>query len=457
MSTPLRILFVEDSEDDVALLLRELRKGGFQPFSARVDSPQGFRQALQDEEWDIVISDYSMPVFNGLQALAIHVEHTPDVPFILISGTVGEDVAVESIKAGANDYLMKSNLIRFVPAVHRAMSESAERHKHRRALVSLRESQSMLSLIYNSTSDKLALFSVLPDDSYRIASANQTLLDFAKQALGTSGYPTLVGKRLEEMAESIFRCTPEAVASLRKKCDKAMRDRRPVSLETTFVMPDRRLHVELNLVPVSGNEANGENLLWACRDISARKEAEERQRSLESQLQQSRKLEALGQLAGGIAHDFNNLLTGILGYGELIQDSQDTHSPVHGQVDQILTAANRAKDLIRQILTFSRREVPDRKPVYLDPIVREALNLVKSTAPAGITFESFLAADLPPILGESTQLHQVLINLCTNAVQAMGERGKLSLSVETVHVDAAFARNHPPLREGEFIRLSVSD
>lgn len=457
MNKVLRVLFVEDCEDDVVLLVRELRRGGYTPRMQRVDTAASFREALSNDEWDIVISDYSMPGFNGLQALAIHCELAPELPFILISGTVGEQIAVESMKAGASDYLMKENLIRFVPAVQRALRESAERHTHRRALVSLRESQSMLSLIYNNTSDKLVLFAALPDGTYRIASANRTFLEFARQSLGMSNYPTLSGKCLEEMAETIFRCSTESVKSMRERCDAAFQQGEAVTCETVFTFPARKLHSELTFVPVTERESGTQHLLWVCRDITARKEGEDRQRALESQLQQSRKLEALGQLAGGIAHDFNNLLTGILGYGELIKSDADGNPNTQSHVEQILAAALRAKELIRQILAFSRREAPDRKPIYFEPIVREALNLVRASAPAGIAIESFVMPDMPPVLGDTTQLHQVLLNLCTNAIQAMGERGKLSLSLETVRVDAAFARNHPPLAEGEFIRLSVSD
>ncbi len=457
MSKPLRILFVEDSQDDVALLLRELRQGGYAPSLARVESADAFRSALGNEEWDIVVSDYSMPQFNGLRALAIHLELAPELPFLLISGTVGEEIAIEAIKAGASDYLMKGNLMRFVPAVTRALREAADRRTHRRALASLRESQAMLSLIYNSTSDMLVLFSVLPDDSYRIVSTNQTFQEFVRQLQGTNAPPNLIGARLEEMAEAVLHCSPEAVAQLRKKCGAAVREGWPASYETVFDLPARRMYVELSLAPVRNPDAGSQHLLWACRDISARKEAEERQRNLEMQLQQARKIEALGQLAGGIAHDFNNLLTGILGYGELIKSNCMEDAVTQGQIDHILHAAYRAKDLVKQILAFSRREVPDRRPISFEPIVNEVLNLIRASAPPGIQVETFMSPEMPAVLGDATQLHQVAINLCTNAVQAMGEKGKLSVSLETVNVDAAFARNHPPLHEGEFIRLSVSD
>ncbi len=457
MSQPLRVLFVEDSEDDVSLFVHELTRGGFEPRVERVQTARAFRESLMNDEWDVVVSDYSMPGFNGLQALKIQTELAPEIPFILMSGTVGEAIAIDSIKAGASDYLMKDNLIRFVPAVNRALREAAERRVHRRAVVSLRESQAMLSLIYNSTSDYLILFSVLPDDSYRIASVNQTFLDFARGMLASNASPAIVGRRMEEVAESIFHCKPETTDLLREKCSLAKREKRPLAFETVFELPGRRMFVELTLIPVSSQEAGGEHLLWSCRDISGRKAAEERQRLLESQLQQAKKLEALGQLAGGIAHDFNNLLTGILGYGELVKSAVASNGTLQGQVDQILHAAYRAKDLVRQILAFSRREAASREPVYLEPIIREALDLIRASAPGTIRIETSFAPSLPPILGNASQLHQVLINLCTNAVQAMEEGGLLSVSAETSHVDAAFARNHPPLREGDHVRLSIGD
>ncbi|HKB41476.1 MAG TPA: response regulator, partial [Gemmataceae bacterium] len=112
MTTPLRVLFVEDSEDDMLLLVRQLRQGGYAPTCERVETADALRSALHRGGWEVIISDYTMPRFSGLEALAITLQLASDVPFLMVSGTVGEEVAVESIKAGAADYLMKQNLIR---------------------------------------------------------------------------------------------------------------------------------------------------------------------------------------------------------------------------------------------------------------------------------------------------------------------------------------------------------
>lgn len=133
MSTPLRVLIVEDSEDDALLVVRELRRGGYAPTFARVDTPQAMRAALDRQTWDAVIADYSMPHFSAPAALALLQEHGLDIPFLIVSGTIGEETAVAAMRAGAHDYLMKDRLARLVPAIRRELQEAANRREHRRA------------------------------------------------------------------------------------------------------------------------------------------------------------------------------------------------------------------------------------------------------------------------------------------------------------------------------------
>lgn len=147
MTVPLRALIVEDSEDDTALLVRHLSRGGFDVVHERVDNAADMRDALRGREWDIVISDYSMPRFDGLAAVELMRELYPDIPIIIISGTVGEDVAVEAVKRGAHDYIMKSNLIRLIPSIERELREAEVRRERQRSEQRLaRLSQCLLNL-----------------------------------------------------------------------------------------------------------------------------------------------------------------------------------------------------------------------------------------------------------------------------------------------------------------------
>ncbi|MCR4347453.1 MAG: diguanylate cyclase [Sulfuricaulis sp.] len=131
--TPLHVLIVEDSETDTELLLRELRRAGYDPVCERVETADAMSAALDGQDWDIVISDFTMPRFNGMEALRLVQQLKPDIPFIIVSGTIGEDRAVAAMKAGAHDYIMKGNLARLVPAIERELKEAAVRHEYRRA------------------------------------------------------------------------------------------------------------------------------------------------------------------------------------------------------------------------------------------------------------------------------------------------------------------------------------
>ena len=458
MTTPLRVLFVEDSEDDMRLLVRQLRHGGYAPAFERAETADGLRAALHRGGWDLIISDYSMPRLSGLEALAVTLQLAPEVPFLLVSGTVGEEVAVESIKAGAADYLMKQNLIRFVPAVARALRDAAERRTMRRAEVVLRDQRALLGMIYDNTSDALVLYTWDPHQAaWNLTSANRATLHMAR-ALGRDvAEVDLLGRRLEDVVRALWPVDEAEAEGLLDDCNQATETGRPRTRETQFTAGADHVVAELTLIPFIGPDGRTRHLLAVVRDITARRRAEAARREFEARLAQSRKMEALGQLAGGVAHDFNNILAGILGFADIIRRSAPDPA-VAGFGREIVQAANRARDLVRQILMFCRRQPGERRPVRLPDVVAEALQLVRGAAPPAVRVSAHLDGDARYIVGDATQLHQVVMNLCTNAVQAMGDAGgELLVTVRAVRVDAAFARRHPPLREGECVRLSVTD
>src|SRR5712692_8376534 len=149
MGGELRVLIVEDSEDDALLLVDELERGGYQVAYQRVDTAEAMRRALHDECWDLVISDYSMPRLNALAALTLHKDAGLDLPFIIVSGTIGEETAVAMMKAGAHDYIMKSNLTRFLPAVERELRDTEVRRARRSAETALKKSEERYRFLYD--------------------------------------------------------------------------------------------------------------------------------------------------------------------------------------------------------------------------------------------------------------------------------------------------------------------
>ena len=165
-------------------------------------------------------------------------------------------------------------------------------------------------------------------------------------------------------------------------------------------------------------------------DVTTRKQAQSDREQLEAQLRQSQKMEAMGTLAGGIAHDFNNILGAILGYGELAQQESAPESALRRYIDNVMHAAERAKALVDRILGFSRSGLGERAHVHIQSVIEETLELIAASLPANIRLEKTLAAGDAALIGDSTQLHQVAMNLCTNAIHAMERGGVLSVLLE---------------------------
>jgi signal transduction histidine kinase/FixJ family two-component response regulator len=458
MNTPLSVLIVEDSPDDALMLVRELRRGGYEVVHDTVQTAEAFVQALERHNWRIIISDYSMPRFNGLEALKLLNEHRDDIPFILISGTVGEEIAVESLKAGASDYLMKSNLLRLVPSVKRALREAEDRQMRHLAEAALRESQSLLSLVYNCTSDSLWLFRLHADNAWRLVSVNRTAVQKSREWGFRIDASAMNGKTVENVLQQALPAGQEVLANLYEHLREAAESGRISSVEERLLPAQGPIDLDFTIVPVTSEDSGVRHLLLAARDVSERKRAEAEQKKLQAQLTNSQKLEALGRLAGGIAHDFNNILTGVLGYTELIRHESNGNPVVRDCTDQIMRASERARDLVRQILTFSRRRSPAKHWLDLQPVVKEAVDVLRPVLPANIAVEMQFPEHCPRVFADSGQIHQVVLNLCKNAIHAMvPDDGRLTLRVEAAMVDAPFARGHPPLREGLHVRLCVAD
>jgi two-component system cell cycle sensor histidine kinase/response regulator CckA len=434
----IRILLVEDNPVDAELLELDLTSGGYVPEMLRVQSGPELHQALQTESWDIVLSDFALPGFSGIEALEILNESKKDIPFILISGSAGEDVAVRAMKAGAQDFFVKGKTSLLVPAIQREVREaklrSSARQQHERALDDLWRSEERLRLLVNAVRD-FAIFMVDPDS--RIATWNVG-------AERLTGYTTneAIGQPL-----SILR-TPEA--SPIDEMLARLASEGSAEWDSICVRKDHSRYVSRSYgATMLGRGGELLGYVFILRDITE-------QRDLEARLARTQKLESLGQLAGGIAHDFNNMLMVIFARCELL--SRQLESEKHRQyVSDIHAAAAQNRDLTHQLLAAARQQVLEPQVVNVNEVIASAMKLLGPTLGERFTIRTDLELSLWSVYADPGKLHQVLVNLAINARDAMTFGGTLTVESRNVTVDAANGREEHGLRAGDYIAITVTD
>ncbi|MGW8301419.1 MAG: PAS domain-containing hybrid sensor histidine kinase/response regulator, partial [Desulfobacterales bacterium] len=220
----------------------------------------------------------------------------------------------------------------------------------------------------------------------------------------------------------------------------------------------RELSVLINSKIIYAADGKPKGATAVVHDLTEQKQAEEEKKNLEYQLQQAQKMEAIGTLAGGIAHDFNNILSVIIGYTELILMNGDVNGEVRQNLKEIFSASKHARDMVKQILAFSRQNKQERKPIQVAHIVKEAIKMLRASLPATISIQQHIEKDTGVIEADPTQIHQVLMNLCTNAAHAIHEKdGVLEIHLGNIDLDQKTAADIPGLKTGSYLKLSVKD
>jgi PAS domain S-box-containing protein len=430
---PLRILYLEDELNDVQLVTSLLLESEIEHDLIHVNCREDFIAALESELLDLILADYSLPGFDGMSALAIAREKLPDTPFILVSGQLGEEVAVEALRAGAADYVLKRRINRLVPVVIRAMLEKeAKVRNHDQTVESKR-----LATAIESTADAV----VITDVEGRILFVNQAFED-------------ITGFRRQE----VMRQNPRILKSGHH--DQAFyQDMWRTVLDgkvwTGSVINMKRngelYEEEMTISPIRGSSGRVENFVAVKRDVTE-------QQKLKQKLLQAQKLEALGVLSAGIAHDFNNILACIMGYGQLVAAEIPPDSTAFADQQQVLAAAERAKELVTQILSFSRKRNSTIYPIRPHLVINETLKLLRPGLTPSLDISTKIDKNCGAVMCDPTHLHQILMNLCTNAYHAMnGNGGRVTVGLESYRADDAFRTRHADLKKDLFSRLYVAD
>lgn len=427
-----RTLLLEDDPADADLILATLAKTGIDCEAVRVETQTDFISTLEKGGFDLILSDYSLPTFDGLSALTIARVKAVNVPFIFVSGNIGEEVAIETLKSGATDYVLKQRLSRLGPAVRRAIAEVQERSARQDAERARSEAELQYRLFFENNP--------LPGWLWDVGSLR--FLNVNEAAVRHYGY-----SHEEFFSMSILDLQPAE--------DARFLEQQIPAIVSGLVQEGRRRHRKkdgsiIDVDIVYQVLARPQPAVFAlAHDITE-------QLSLAEQLRQSQKMEAIGTLAGGVAHDFNNLLGVIIGYCDLLLKKAPEGHPMQRGLSEIAKAADRAASLTKQLLAFSRRQMIRPRILDLNSIVWGVEAMLRRLISEDIELTVACHPELWKVNVDGGQMEQVLMNLVVNARDAMPHGGQIT--IETVNVAWEGGRvEHREVAAGEYVMLAVSD
>ena len=429
MKTTINILIVEDSQDYEDLLVRELRRAGFDPKSKRVETEPDFVAELKKSP-DIILSDYSMPQFSGLRAAQLTRESGTGIPFILISGTVGEETAAAAMKEGVTDFLLKDRIGRLGSAVSRALQEAEDRRESNRLEDERRISEARYRALFDHTPDGIIIGNSNGFGIDANASASR-MLGYSREELIRMHASNIV------FSAEVKNIAP-ALSAINARAD----------YDREWLL--RRKNGSVFTAEVIATAMPDGNLLTIIRDITARKE-------LEAQFVEAQKMEVIGHLTSGIAHDFNNILGVIIGYNDMMMPELAAGSLSFKCAEEIRHAAERAVTLTRQLLLFSRKQVVQPSVLDLNETIEGTEKMLRRLIDENVELTIVEGKETGRIKADSGLIGQLLMNLVINARDAMPSGGALKIETSNVTFDELYAHTHANANAGDHVLLAVSD
>lgn len=453
-----KILTIDDESYIRQSIRTYLEDYGFKVFEAE-NGKKGI-DVFDREHPDLVLLDLRMPEMDGLQVLNILQDKAPDTPLVVASGTGNISAVVEALHLGAWDYILKpiEDLSVLYHSVQKCLKESQLKKENKQyqerleelvveRTLELQKSEERYKAIFEYTGT--AAIIIEPDDTISMVNSK-----FAELA-GMARQDIVDKKKWHDFIDAddieVMRNYFQARVTLKTE------NYAPMQYEIKFTGNDgdkKFVYVSLGVIP--GTDKAVVSLL----DVTEKKKAEQRWRSLENQLRKSQKMEAIGTLAGGIAHDLNNILSPVLGYADMIMRSSDPSSTVFQRSEKIQKAALRAADLVSQVLAFNRRNEEEKRIIRIHPVAKEVVKLLKGSIPSTIAIKDNIDRHCGSVEADPTQIHQVIMNLCTNAYHAMEEKGGiLTVSLTETRLSAMEIAElaSPENNAGLYLALEVSD
>ncbi|MDM9381621.1 response regulator [Chlorogloeopsis sp. ULAP01] len=425
-NSPIQVLLIDDDEDDY-ILTRDWF-GEFQVVECELEwvgSYHAARDKIASRQHDVYLVDYRLGEGNGLELLREAVTNGCSAPLILLTGKGDREIDVEAMKAGAADYLEKSQLT--APLLERSIRYALERKQTEHKI---REQAALLDVATD------AIFvQDLDNQILYWNKAAERLYDWRKEeAIGKKVSEIWQEKNLSQLQEALS--TMMKHGSWEGELQQITKSGKEVTVESRWTL-------------VKKFERKTQSILIVNTDITQKKQ-------LEAQFLRAQRLESIGTLASGIAHDLNNVLAPILMTAQLLE-SQLNDERSQRLLPILINNAKRGANLVKQVLSFTRGMEGDRTLVQLKHLIREIQQIIKETFPKSIEVSTQISPNLWTVFGDPTQLHQVLMNLCVNARDAMPNGGKLKITAENFLVDANYARMHIDARSGAYVAIAVTD
>ncbi len=438
----LKVLLVEDAPEDVRIITQARTTEKTTPFDI-VHSPtlaEGLAR-LAAQPFDVVLLDLWLPDSKGLNTLTALRRQARDVPVVVLTATDDEALAAQVLRGGAQDYLVKGYIQVYGNLLGRALRYAVERKRAEEQLSSVHaQTEHILAalpsiLIGISTDGRVTHWNTVAETTFAIP---------ADAALG------------RPLASCEIRWDVERILSHFREA--ANQERASRLDDVAFTRRDSREGLlGFTVVPMRGEGQGPSGFLLFGADITERKHAEAERVRLQEELNQAQKMETVGRFAGGIAHDFNNFLQVILGFAWLIRARRRDDRELQSDLQEIVHAAESASGMVRQLLAFSRRQVLQPKLLEMNSVIQSMGRLLQQFVGERIQMDLRLSDEPLTVRLDPTGLEQVIMNLCSNARDSMGQGGTLSIATGRMRLDAAFTRAHTWAKEGDYVRLSVKD